>query len=261
MGRRRHIKGLDKPSAGPLRFEADPLVTLAKQASAHEIHRLDSVAETMILVGVMAGKKVLAGHEMVTVGPAEPQFGSGVRSHNTVAAHCLPGRILLNARALDSMPDWSEDFLSIRGIKSLAMASKLRNLNGRTDVADRTVNLVDSLIEIMGSGRGLKPLFGNSVNLLLKRCSLEGSVNKGMINELVRDYMERYQFIASYACEERLDELIAAQPGAAQPEAESITHKMIVAEEYLDVLQDKSSIPAPVTREGCENTINEVTQA
>ena len=77
MGRRRHIKGLDKPSAGPLRFEADPLVTLAKQASAHEIHRLDSVAETMILVGVMAGKKVLAGHEMVTVGPAEPQFGSG----------------------------------------------------------------------------------------------------------------------------------------------------------------------------------------
>jgi hypothetical protein len=27
---------------------------LAKQASAHEIHRLDSVAETMILVGVMA---------------------------------------------------------------------------------------------------------------------------------------------------------------------------------------------------------------
>ncbi len=74
MGRRRHIKGLDKPSAGPLRFEADPLVSLAKQASAHEIHRLDSVAETMILVGVMAGKKVLAGHEMVTVGPAEPQL-------------------------------------------------------------------------------------------------------------------------------------------------------------------------------------------
>jgi hypothetical protein len=36
---------------------------------------------------------------------------------------------------------------------------------------------------------------------------------------------------------------------------------MIVAEEYLDVLQDKSSTPAPVTREGCENTINEVTQA
>jgi hypothetical protein len=34
------------------------------------------------------------------------QFGKGAREDNTVAAHCLAGRLLVSARPIDTLAEW-----------------------------------------------------------------------------------------------------------------------------------------------------------
>jgi hypothetical protein len=181
---RYHIRGLDKLTARPLASYPTPetaKAALAMQASVHEQHRLDAVAQEIVLVCALAASKVISGHDMITVAKAWPQWGKGTKKDNTVAAHCLPGRILLNARPIDNLSEWlSEDSLDKCGIKALPMASTLRNLHGRTDVVDLIVNQVDSRLEIMTRGRGLKPLLAATVNRVVRPCRLEGNVNLPM---------------------------------------------------------------------------------
>src|SRR5689334_16549098 len=135
---RTQIIGLDKPVVQPLRSSTEPLGTLRGQASGHEKHRLDSVAEVAAIVSVMVVKQVLIGYEVVTVGPAVFQFGTGVRSDHTQAAHCLPGQIEFNGRPIHMSTGWDESLLGRLGVKPLALSSKLRNLSGRTDAVDAT---------------------------------------------------------------------------------------------------------------------------
>lgn len=62
---RQYLIGLDKLTTGPLSAAANPQSVLRDQASLHEKHRLESVAETMALVGVMTFQKALSGREKV----------------------------------------------------------------------------------------------------------------------------------------------------------------------------------------------------
>ena len=68
MSYRHHLIGLDQGVTEPLSSAANPLTVLGYQASLHETHRLESVAETMALVGLMTFKRALSGREKVTVG-------------------------------------------------------------------------------------------------------------------------------------------------------------------------------------------------
>lgn len=256
---RTQIIGLDKPQASALRTAADPLKTLRQQAAEHERHRLESIAEITVLVAVMAGRGVISGREIVVVGRAVFQFGTGARKDNTQAAHCLPGQLEFNARPLHTLPDWNPAFIRERGLKPLPLSSKLRNLCGRTDAVDGSVNQVDSLLEIMGNGRGLKPLFGRSVSQVLQRQTQRASVNADDLRGMVEDAMEHYRLGAAYACEERIGELAMRERVAkSADDSQSAGRKKIVAEEYLLTVQDESFVPEPLTASGFQWLLRDV---
>jgi hypothetical protein len=248
---RKQVKGLDKPTAEPLSAAKNAEAVLRDQAKNHERHRLESVAEAIVLVGTMTFQKALSGREKVRVGGAVFQFGRGVREDNTVAAHCLPGELEFNSRPVHTMPDWNEAFLRERGFKPLALSSKLRNVSARTDVVDLIVNQTDSLIETMGDGRGLKPGLGRAVYGLMEQFSRRKPTDWPAVEELVRETIYHHRLTAAYACEERLDDLTQyAKFAVSQPRLESINNKLIVAEEYLHVVQDASFVPEPATLTG-----------
>jgi hypothetical protein len=253
------IIGLDKPQAAALRSAADPLKTLREQAAQHEEHRLESVAEITALVALMAVKGAISGREVVVVGRAVFQFGTGVRKDNTQAAHCLPGQLEFNARPLHTLPDWNPAFLKERGMRPLPLSSKLRNLCGRTDAVDGSVNQMDSLLEIMGGARGLKPIFGRSVSQVLQRLSQRAPAGTQNVCGLVEDSMERYRLGAAYACEERIGELAARERQAGtKDDSESIHRKIIVAEEYLRTVQDGAFVPECLTSAGFQLLVRDV---
>ncbi|HYY29349.1 MAG TPA: hypothetical protein VE860_15460 [Chthoniobacterales bacterium] len=142
---RTHLIGIDKPTK-------DSQATLEQQAKKHEINRLESVAETIALVGALTFQKVLSGREQLTVVGAGFQWGRGTVKTKTVAAHCLPGQLEFNSRPIQTMPNWKEASVRECGFKPLALSSKLRNLSARSDVVDVIVNQTDSLLERMRDG-------------------------------------------------------------------------------------------------------------
>jgi hypothetical protein len=259
---RTHLIGLDKPSASPLRTAADPLLALRAQASNHEQHRLESVAEMLALVGVMTVKRVLAGREVVTVQGAVFQWGEGQAEHSSVGAHCLPGQLAFNGQPIHTMQMWTEQFLRERGLKPLALSSKLRNVSARTDVVDRVVNETDSLLEKLGKSRGLKVRFGGAVHQLMERVLFENPRIPGRLIDLVGMAMSYYRLGARYACEERLDWLKQQLPlAASDAKAESRQRGMIVAEQYLRVVQDGSFVPHFASTAGMNELIRDVVGA
>lgn len=256
MANRTHIIGLDKPTAPPLGGVANPQHVLREQALTHEKHRLESIAEMLALAGLMTVKKVLAGREVVTVRGAVYQFGQGVRVHGTIAAHCLPGQLRFNDVAIHQMSEWKADLIKERGMKPLALGSKLRNLFGRTDVVDGSVNDLDSWVEKMSNERGLKFLFARSVQQLMERVLLQKPTTCRTLSEIVEDKFEHYRFGATYVCEERLDSLIhTAMP--AKPDKNDSNRKFIV-EQYLSVLRDVSFIPEAIKPAGFRGLIKDV---
>jgi hypothetical protein len=262
---RDHIRGLDKASARPLSSYPTPeaaRAALATQASVHEQNRLDSVAQEIVLVCVLAASKVLALHDMFTVVGAKPQWNKGTKSDNTVAAHCLPGRILLNARPLDYLSEWlSEDSLDKCGIKALPMASTLRNLHGRTDVVDLIVNQVDSRLEIMTRGRGLKPLLAATVNRVVRPCRLEGNVNLPMIMEVGRQALDYYQLAGRFKYEELHEELsVDRREARSESEATKLDNKLLVLEKFADEMNNTLVAPDALTQLGCANVLGQVTK-
>jgi hypothetical protein len=251
---RHQIICLDKPSA--------LAGGLAMQALIHEGNRLESVAEEIVLACVLAGSKVIGSADMVTVaGGARYQFGKGARKDNTVAAHCLPGRLLVNARPIDTLAEWlKEDALKDRGIKPLPISSKLRNLHGRTDVVELIVNQVDSRLERMRRGRGLKPLFGSTVQRVVAPSALEGHVNLPMIMELSHAAMDFYRLTGQFMCEELHDTLSAElREASAESKAKSITDGMVVVEQYISQLTNRSQLVDSISLLGCQRTVYEVT--
>ena len=256
---RHFVIGLDQGTTAPLSAAADPQAVLREQASIHERHRLESVAETIALVGAMTFQKVLSGLERVRVGAAVFQFGRGALEDNTVAAHCLPGELEFNSRPVHTMPNWNEAFLRECGLKPLALSSKLRNVSARTDPVDRIVNQTDNLIESMRNGRGLKPALGRTVYGLMEQISRRRPASWPAVEEFVRDSMRHYRLTASYACEERLDDLAQyAKLAISDSKLEAINYKLIVAEEYLEVVQDASFVPEPTTLTGFLRVVKDV---
>jgi hypothetical protein len=262
---RYHIRGLDKLTARPLASYPTPetaKAALAMQASVHEQHRLDAVAQEIVLVCALAASKVISGHDMITVAKAWPQWGKGTKKDNTVAAHCLPGRILLNARPIDNLSEWlSEDSLDKCGIKALPMASTLRNLHGRTDVVDLIVNQVDSRLEIMTRGRGLKPLLAATVNRVVRPCRLEGNVNLPMIMEVGRQALDYYQLVGRFKYEELHEELsVDRRKARSESEATKLDKKLLVLEKFSDELNNTLVTPDALTPLGCANVLGQVTK-
>jgi hypothetical protein len=185
------------------------------------------------------------------VGGAIFQFGRGVLEDNTVAAHCLPGQLEFNSRPVHTMPNWNEAFLKECGLKPLALSSKLRNVSARTDAVDRIVNQTDNLIESMRNGRGLKPTLERTVHGLIEQFTHRKPASWPAVEELVRDSMNHYRLTASYACEERLDDLDEyAKSAISNSKLEATNNKIIIAEQYLEVVQDPSFVPESTTLTG-----------
>lgn len=149
------------------------------------------------------------------------------------------------------MPNWNEAFLKECGLKPLALSSKLRNVSARTDPVDRVVNQTDSLIESMRNGRGLKPTLERTVYGLMEQFAHRNPASWPAVEELLRDSMHHYRLTASYACEERLDDLVEyGKRAISNSKLESNNNKLIIAEKYLEVVQDASFVPEPTTLTG-----------
>jgi hypothetical protein len=259
MSRRKQLIGLDKPTAGPLSAAANPRTVLRYQASIHEMHRLETVAEAMALVGVMTFAKALTAREKVRVGGAFFQFGQGVRKDDTVAAHCLPGYLEFNSVPLHEMPDWNENFLRECGLKPLALSSKLRNVYARTDAVARVVNETDSLLEIMRDGRGLKPALERAVYGLMEQFLRRKPTTWPAVEDLVQNSFNHYRLVAGYACEERLDDLAKdAQSARSKSDLLSIDYKTTVTEEYLEVAQNGAFVPECTALTGFLGVVKDV---
>jgi hypothetical protein len=235
------------------------MAVLRTQAAIHEQNRLESVSEVLGLVALMTLKKVLNGQEAVDVRGAVYQWGEGVKSHNTVGAHCLPGQVTFNGQALDCMKSWTVEFLREKGVKPLQLSSKLRNLCARTDIVDCVVNNTDSLLEKMTSGRGLKPRYAGAVRQVMQRAVLQNPQTAAAMGELVNAGMSYYRLGAGLACEERLDGLRQKLVGAlAGSNAENNKRGVAVTERYLEVLQDQSFRPWFSTSTGMMQLLSDV---
>jgi hypothetical protein len=257
MNNRDYLIGLDKRSARPLNAYTHPEQALRNQALTHEKHRLEAVAETLALVGLMAVKQVLRGNEVVVVkGGAVFQFGKGVEEHATVGAHCLPGRLNFNNAHLHEMVEWRPEVIQQRGMKPLPLSSKLRNLFAWVDVFDRSINNADSWVEKLTDERGLKPLFGRTVQRSMREVALRKPPTGRGLRELVKQGFEDYKFNAGYIYEERLDRLIHP-PSSVKPGEHDANRKLIV-EHYLTVLCHPSFMPEALTPPGFSDLIRDV---
>lgn len=200
---------------------------LDAQADRHERNRLEAVAETIGIVGIMTARGLLTGGEIVTVGGAIYQFGKGAREQQVVAAHCLPGQLAFNGQPLHTSTDWSPALLASCGLKPLPLAAKLRNLSGLTDYVAAIVNQADSLVEIMPGGGGLKPSFGIAVGRLMRDLAAGRPRDWQSVSTLVIHALEHYRLNASNACKTRLDQLDPLVPGPAPDSAEALKSRII----------------------------------
>jgi hypothetical protein len=244
---------IDHPLPGQLSKAANPLAVLREQALRHEFNRLESVAELMGMVGIMTARKVLSGHELVTVGKAIFQYGQGDRAAQIQAAHCLPGQILFDGRPVHTAEDWTPGLLERCKIKPLPLAAKLRNVCGRTDFVDQSVNQADSLIEIIQDGRGIKRSLGRSVQMLQQHLKYRPGRDWHDIGELVTQAVKNYRDLAANACEERLIKLQSFV--ASDPAAQRKSH---VLENYLQTVQDSHVSPEICQPPGFMRLVGEV---
>ena len=241
MERRAHIIGLDKPVSNPLSQESDQARAIRKQAHDHEKARLESVAEMMALVALMVWKGFFHGREVVTVGKAEYQFGRGVKTDKTEAAHCLPGQAAFDSTPLHRAPDWSVEKVERAGFKPLALSSKLRNVAGRCDVVDVVVNDVDSLSEKCSGGRGLRPAYGRALQGLMETIIMKRPSDIPGVLKAALKGLDAYRVSAGHIYLERQEELrqrrrILATDG----ELEKHDLKWNVLQTYLGLVRDRS---------------------
>jgi hypothetical protein len=256
MGRK-FLGGLDTPVSRPLSSYSQPELALRKQAVEHEQHRLESVAETLALVGLMTVKKVLSGNEVVAVkGEAVYQLVSGVKKHGTVGAHCLPGKLNFNGAHLHIRAEWKPEEIKQKGMKPLPLSSKLRHLFGRVDVLDGSINDADTWVEKMSKERGLKFHFGRAVERLMKNILVRKPATVRTLGELIEEAHGHYTFGANYIYEERLDSLAHPLP-SGQTDKNNATRKLII-EQYWAALQDPNFVPEAIGPLGFRDVIRDV---
>ncbi len=246
-----HLK--DHPMPGKLSAQPDPLLALRQQAVMHEHHRLETIAELLAITAILTVQRVLTGHEVITIGRAMFQFGKGDRAQGIQAAHCLPGHPYFNGLALHTVDEWQPEILARHQLKPLPLASKLRNLCGRTDYVDASLNQTDCLIEIMDDGRGLKPTLGRALHHLQQHLKHRPAKDWPAVGELVAQSMEIYRQHAAYVCQERLHQL----PFTTTPNATAIP-KSHILESYLQVVQNGTFIPDSTSLNGFFRVVTEV---
>ena len=221
---------------------------IRRQAAKHEQHRMDTVAETLTLVGFLRQKKVLSGAEVIRVTGARDQWTSGSRDQGTQAAHCIPGWLAFNTTALHEMTGWTPDNLLSRGLKAQPLSVKLRNLGGRIDLMATVINTADSALERMSGDRGLKPALRRATYNLMSKLQQSRTDDVRVVEDAVRVVMYDYRQIASYVCEERLEFYANSGAKALSPqEGERIEERALAVESYLGVVQDRSIDPFGTT--------------
>lgn len=232
---------------------------IQKLAGEHERNRIDTVAETLTLVGFLRQKKVLSGPEKIQVTGANYQWVSGSRTQGIQAAHCIPGWLAFNSSALHEMRDWTPENLLSRGLKAQPVSVKLRNLGGRVDLMPTVINTADSALERMSSDRGLKPALRQATYLLMRKLDQRRTDDLSVVEDVVREVMYQYRHTASYVCEERLDDYASAGARAAsEQELEGIAQRALAVESYLETVQDRSIEPFTTTPTSFENVLKDV---
>lgn len=263
---RPRLKGLKGPedivrAYGSYPTEEEANDALAKQAWRHEDNRLDSVTQELVLVSALAALKVIRRHDMVTAAGAPPQWNKGTKPDKTNAAHCLPGRILLNARPLDNLSEWlSEDFLNRCGFKALPLSSKLRWLHGRTDLVDVSVNNVDSRLEIRREGNGLKALLASCVGQVVELSLRFGKLNPTLITDVCGQAFNYWQAVHKGYLQESGDMLTDRLSRASEDEKKDVNKHLLVVKSMFDRVKDTSDIPEALTLSGAEQVVCEVTK-
>jgi hypothetical protein len=248
---REHLIGLDEPASN-----ASPLLL---QAFTHEKHRLESVAEMLALLGVLTMKNVLNWYDAVQVRGAVFQWGEGSSATGQVAAHCLPGQIRFNGAAPHERPCWTADFLEQRGLKALAIDSKLRNVSARTDIVEAIVNKTDNLIEKLSGRRGLKSRFADAAYQVASSVATRRLRNSLELARVVESATHHYRLGATLACEERLDWLAQAlKTTAAQTEPTKRQEQAAIINRYLSVLRDTAFMPGFATPAGVSDLCRDV---
>lgn len=232
---------------------------LRDQASRHEINRLGAVAETLGLIGILANKGVLSGHEVVTYSGARFQWISGV--DGMVAAHCLPGWLNFNGQLLNQSQGWTQANLEQRGLKPVPMDRKLWNLGAMIDLVDPVVNHSDSNLERMSHGRGLKPVLARSAWHLLTTLKHRPPRDSHTLAEQVADAVDYYKFHADLACEERLEWYQDQLRRAVEPQvAQSLQERTTIVTEYLHTLQNPAVVLEFATPNGFDKMYREVVE-
>ena len=232
---------------------------LVVQAVEHEQNRLDTIAETLVMVGLLTHCNVLLGNEVVTVRGAHFQWVSGSRGDRTQAAHCLPGWVQFNSQPLHEMDGWTVPNLQERGLKPVPFAMKVRNLASRVDLTGEMINVSDSYIEKMSQRRGLKDNLRQAVELQTQTQRRRPTKDPWVIQEVLHDVMANYQHRASYVCEERLDDLAMQLRAAREANAISrLENKRLVVETYIAVLRDRGFQPAALSNHGFEDILKDV---
>jgi hypothetical protein len=220
-------------------------------AKLHEASRLKTVAEMLALFGMMTCRTVLNEQMTVQVCKALRQSGSGSKSADTQAAHCIPGHILIDSIPLDehleSPPGEEglhytrEEFLRKRGFIPHAFCDKVRELFERTEVSATHLNQADSFVENQADVPGLKEVFELSLGLVLS--PPQGSIRRAGWPDVLKavNYAWRfYRLHAKQKVEEaegkKMKERAALHASATNKEREAIELRILILRCFHTVL-------------------------
>ena len=238
MPNRIEIVGIDKQNTPSIRQAGSNVsAQLHAQATLHERNRLDSVAEILALIAILVRQRVLQGTEVVAIAGALYQYDQGSVANHTQAAHCLPGHLTFNTQSIHDLDRWTQADLTRSKLKPIPIAAKLRNLGGRTDVADARINQTDSFVERMFDVRGLAPLLARATYGLIQGRALARGADWAAVREATWHAFTHYRATASLACEERLDRLTRSFPTLNAAQRTAAGEKMAILADYASVLQ------------------------
>jgi hypothetical protein len=162
------------------------IAALRAEASIHERNRLETVAEFYALMSVLAWAGILSGPNAASKGKTTYQFGKGTKESRTEAAHCLPAQVLINGRYPNSLLESAANVHQC-GLKPLPVASKLRNLFGRTNITSVEVNDADGSIERISGGLGIKIAFVKWTDHLLDQLEKSPPQSKADVLKTARE--------------------------------------------------------------------------
>lgn len=179
------------------------VAALRAEAGIHERNRLETVAELYALLSVLAWAGILSGGNAASKGKTTYQFGKGSREARTEAAHCLPAQVLINGRYPNSLLESAAN-VHRAGLKPLPVASKLRNLFGRTNITSVEVNDADGSIERISGGLGIKIAFVKWTDHLLVQLEKSPPQSKAGVLKAAREAYTFYLDAEKIATRTRL---------------------------------------------------------